>query len=350
MPNEKMSPVQLKQLAEIAADPIKWAQVFIKSNNASTKKIEPWIARWYQGEMLRDKALKKVYRCGRRTGKTETMVIDMLWRVMTKSNYRCLVITPYENQVRLIFMRLKELIEGSPLILQEKTRSTNNPYLYEFSNGSKILGFTTGASSGSGGASIRGQRADWVYLDEVDYMTDNDFDAVTAICAERPDIGITMSSTPTGKRSQFYNACTNKAMGYNQHYHPSMHNPGWGGDMEAEFRAQLSEQGYVHEILAEFGTEETGVFNKEMLDRAMLYECYAYTELSYYQADRITTLGFNPKMYLYPDDKRAHSNEYRTMGVDWDKYGACSSIIILDYNVNHHKFQVIKRVEIPRGE
>ena len=50
-------------------------------------------------------------------------------------------------------------------------------------------------------------------MDEVDYMSDADFDSVTAIAAERSDIGIVMSSTPTGRRSQFYKACTNKAMG-----------------------------------------------------------------------------------------------------------------------------------------
>ena len=33
------------------------------------KKYTPWTARWYQAEMLRDKSRKKVYRCGRRTGK-----------------------------------------------------------------------------------------------------------------------------------------------------------------------------------------------------------------------------------------------------------------------------------------
>lgn len=32
------------------------------------------------------------------------------------------------------------------------------------------------------------------------------------------------------------------------------------------------------------------------------------------------------------------------------KYGASSSILILDYNVKYKKFQVIKRVEVPRGE
>lgn len=50
-------------------------------------------------------------------------------------------------------------------------------------------------------------------MDEVDYMSDADFDTVTTIAAERNDIGIFMSSTPTGKRGKFYEACTNPDMG-----------------------------------------------------------------------------------------------------------------------------------------
>ena len=147
-------------------------------------------------------------------------------------------------------------------------------------------------------------------------MSDADFDSVTAIAAERADIGICMSSTPTGRRSQCYKACTYKAMGYTEHYHPSTHNPNWGPAMEAELRAQLSESGYVHEVLAEFGTEETGVFDKEKVDRAMTYELYAYNELDYYQLNRVQENNLRPNMYLYKKGQRAHSNPFRTMGVD----------------------------------
>ena len=86
--------------------------------------------------------------------KTETMCIDMLHRTNKHSNYRCLVITPYENQVRLIFMRLKELIDASPLLKNEVVKFTFSPFVLMWKNGSSILGFTTGAASGSGGASI----------------------------------------------------------------------------------------------------------------------------------------------------------------------------------------------------
>lgn len=45
------------------------------------------------------------------------------------------------------------------------------------------------------------------------YMSDADFDTVTALCAERDDIGMTCSSTPTGARSRFYAICTDRKLG-----------------------------------------------------------------------------------------------------------------------------------------
>ena len=35
---------------------------------------------------------------------------------------------------------------------------------------------------------------------------------------------------------------------------------------------------------------------------------------------------------------------------DWDKYGASSSIIILDYDVEKNKFRVTRRIEVPKSE
>lgn len=96
------------------------------------------------------------------------MCVNGLYKASTQQNQRILYVTPYETQVRLIFMRLNEMIDGSPLLQEQVARRIKNPFMIEFKNGSAILGFTTGASSGTGGASIRGQRADYIHMDEVD--------------------------------------------------------------------------------------------------------------------------------------------------------------------------------------
>ena len=107
--------------------------------------------------MMRDKSTKKVYRCGRRIGKTETMVVEMLHQAATNKNFRVLMAAPYENQIRNMFTRLNELIDESPLVKSLIKSRTKNPYKIEFNNGSMILGFTTGDDA----SSIRGQRADY---------------------------------------------------------------------------------------------------------------------------------------------------------------------------------------------
>lgn len=308
------------KLAKIMKDPVAWAQAFLRTFDPKTGKVGPWKARWYQVEMMTDNSKKRVYRCGRRTGKTETMVVESLFNVCTKRNFRVLIVTPYETQVRLAFMRLNELIQESPVVKSMVVSNTKNPYMIKMSNDSAILGFTTGASSGGGAASVRGQRADLIVMDEVDYMSEADFDSVMIIAGERPEIRTVMSSTPTGKRSKFYQACTDPAMGFNEHFHPSTHNPNWCDEMEAEFRATLSEQGYVHEVEAEFGVQNTGVFNKDAIDAAKEYYNYTYQPLDYYQEAAVKRGDLiAPDMLLYDVHRPAPFNRFRTIGVDWDK-------------------------------
>lgn len=339
------------KLAKIMKDPVAWAQAFLRTFNPQTGRIEPWKARWYQVEMLQDQSKKRVYRCGRRTGKTETMVVESLFHVCTKKNFRVLIITPYENQVRLAFMRLNELIKESPVVSSMVLSNTKNPYMIKMNNESAILGFTTGASSGGGAASIRGQRADLIVMDEVDYMGEADFDSVMIIAGERPEIRTVMSSTPTGKRSKFYQACTDPKMGFIEHFHPSTHNPNWNDEMEAEFRATLSEQGYVHEVEAEFGVQNTGVFDKDRVDEAKEFYNYAYAPLDYYQEAAIKRGDIEPpEMLLYDRRHPAPYSRFRTIGVDWDKYEETSSIIVLEFNEKLKRFMILKAYSVPRSE
>lgn len=101
-----------------------------------------------------------------------------------------------------------------------------------------------------------------------------------------------------------------------QHYHPSTHNPGWGPQMEAELRAQLTEQGYIHEVLAEFGTQEKGVFPKAKLDEALLFENYAYDKFTYDQEIAIERgEKERPITTNYTKFNPAPFNPFRCLGV-----------------------------------
>lgn len=280
------------------------------------------------------------------------MVITALHKAVINPSFRVLIVAPYENQVRNIFNRLNELIDLSPILKQELISRTKTPFAISFKNKSSILGFTTGASSGNEGASIRGQRADYIIIDEADYMQNADFDAVLAIAAERRDIGVCISSTPTGARKRFWQCCTDRKLGYTEFHFPSTCSPEWCAEMEEEFRATLSPSGYVHEVLAEFGAEDAGVFNKDKIDAASCIQCYAYQPLTTTQKYKVEQQQMAVENYIPPDNFEGvyRPTVLRTMGVDWDKYQASSSILILDFDPMFNKFRVIRRIAVPKAE
>ena len=128
-------------------------------------------------------------------------------------------------------------------------------------------------------------------MDELDYMGDGDFDTVYALCMERDTIGLTCSSTPTGRRSKFYEICTNKTLKFSEHYHPTQHNPLWSDVMEEEFRNTYDNNAYVHEVLAEFGVEEAGVFDKIKLEPLKLIIIHILIEIN---GNQFLQISMNP--------------------------------------------------------
>ena len=300
-------------MIECLEDPVLWAETELGET-----------PRWYQIDMLRNKSRRKISRCGRRIGKTWTMCIHILWYGFTHKNSRQVIATPYESQITLIFDQLRKFIDKSPALQQSVKFNRRSPQYLEFKNGAQIKGFTAGTRSGAEGGSLRGQGADWIYLDEMDYMTDADFETIYAIALEAPErIGVWGSSTPTGRRGMFWKLCTQKELGWKEFYYPTTVNPEWSPRMEVELRGMFTDVAYEHEVMADFGDETIGVFKKDFIDRAR--QEYLYVENVLHKAPRI-------------------------IGVDWDKYGDSTQIIVTEYDQTNDKFKIINRIEIPKGQ
>lgn len=302
---------------------------------------------------------------------TWTMTAHMLWVAFTcnggtelKKGATCLVATPYDTQAREIFDQLNNFINGNPVLQASVAHIRRNPYEVVFHNKSRIKLYTAGTRSGTEGGSLRGQKASWLYMDEVDYLGDKDFEAIYAITMEASDrIGVMCASTPTGRRGKFWQLCTQEklnqdvklfkkinqfdiktydrktAEGWAEFYFPTMVNPDWSPKMERELRNLYTDAGYEHEVLAEFGTEMVGVFNKDYIDEA-------------------ASSGYALQ------DVRQHDAPI-AIGIDWDKYGAATQIVVVQWNPydlrrprpefgeispEMGRFQVINRVEIPKGD
>jgi replicative DNA helicase len=322
--NAGFSSEQQRQL-HIAKDPCLWAKHFLKAET-----------RVYQTLMLRDPALRKVLRAGRRLGKTFTMAIYLLHYSYTHKDGRCLVIAPMKSHVELIYQEMIRLAAKNDIVMNSIARKVTSPqFMIQFTNGSTIRFFTSGMRSGGKSDVARGQEAHVIVLDEMDYMHSDDLDALYAMlqktAEDQPDKVLIGASTPTGRRERFWEWC--RSARFKEFWFPSYCNPYFSKDQEDEFREQYSEMGYRHEIEADWGEDSEGVYPRRYVD-----------------------IAFRDPGWLYvPTITSARS--FHVMGVDWDKYGAGTNIVVLEVcaeNYEDEKFRgkvkLSYREEIERSE
>jgi replicative DNA helicase len=275
----------------------------------------------YQSRMLRCSSKRKIFRLGRQTGKSESLCIAIAHAIFTNQNFKVVIVTPYQSQIDLIFNRLIELVSSSDDLFNSVAKNRRAPsYYIELYNGSYVRGFTAGTKSKSEAGSVRGQPANMLVLDEADMLSKQDIDAVVAVITNFPNATVWMSSTPTGKREKFFENCKSKQ--YREFHYPASSNPLWSEELEAYFRSEYTELGYIHEAEAEFGEQEEGVYQNRYVDIAK-------------------------SRYEYSDMK-VESNWIYAFGVDWNDTRIGTQIIITGYNPGNGVFSVVDKQVISR--
>ena len=327
------------KLIEIAEDPIKFTRHVIKK--------EP---REYQIPMVKNDAKNIVSRCGRRVGKTYGMIFHMVWYGQTHANSTQLVIAPRGVQVDKIFEELRKIIDESPILSSTVKKSKEYPQTIKFHNGAIIRGLSAGTASGNKGENVRGQDADWIYLDECDYLDKKSLNSIMGVQLDDVEgTGIWAVSTPTGAEEMFFRWCKGASVtytvdnykdlnfvkktrkdgnGWTQFHFPSMVHPNWNEKQEEKLREMFTKQGYIREVLAEFGEKEGGVYIKKFVEKA-------------------TSVG-----YTYHDmrKRKLPVENPRIIGVDWDKAQNPTNIIVVEYLPNVKKLAVVYRKKIEPGE
>lgn len=329
------------EILEAQLDPVKWAAKYIdwhcidpdgsvwkrKQEDGSLKDLPPYneerakagksiFHRPYQKVMLQCRSKRKVFRIGRQNGKTEALVIAILFNIFTHTDFSVLVIAPFQSQIDLIFTRLLQLIKNSSILQGSVRRSVKAPnYTLELHNGSVVRGFTAASKSSGDAGAARGQHANMLVLDEADMLNSADLDAALAVIINDPEATVWMSSTPTGKRQGFYACCYDKM--FKEFHFPSQLNPNWNDDLEKYFRSRLTTVGYVHEILADFGEQEEGVYQVKYVEAA--------------QTD-----------YRYETQKWI-SNWVYNIGVDWNDIKIGTTIRVVGWNPGDAKFYLVDK-------
>ena len=319
-----VSAEQQRQI-HVAKDPCVWARQFLSAET-----------RVYQTLILRDPSLRKVLRAGRRLGKTFSMAVYLLHYSYTHKDGRCLVIAPMKSHVELIYQEILRLASKNEIVMNSITRKVTSPqFMIQFSNGSTIRFFTSGMRSGGKSDVARGQEAHVIVLDEMDYMHADDLDALYAMlqktAEDQPDKVLIGASTPTGRRERFWEWC--RSSRFKEFWFPSYCNPYFSKDQEDEFREQYSEIGYRHEIEADWGEDAEGVYPRKYVDKAFIEPSWNY------------------------DPEMTSARSFHTIGVDWDKYGAGTNIVVLEVCSDtyedprfRNKVKLAYREEIERSE
>lgn len=285
-------------LVKVLADPVAWA-----------KYEFGWDARWYQKEILRCSSQFKAIRAGRRVGKTASMSIYALWKLFTNGGitdrqFEILVLAPYQPQVAKIFDNFRDLIGRSttmslPGVIE---RDVQNPQMIQFADAGVARGWSAGSHSGAKSDKVRGQDADMIVLDEVDYIADTDIEVIMAILASHPTCELIVSSTPTGIRKKLHGWCTNKNQGFKEFWYISQESPNWNAQTEKVIKDLYCESTFAREFLAEFGEEMEGVFKSSDINRCLAN--YEYTDCTY------------------------HSECKYVIGVDWNKVTGTHIVVI----------------------
>lgn len=259
-PNLSLSP-------EVLLDPVRWAGEVLdwhcidpdgaiwkrKTREGTLGDVHPYIEpeglikaldgkspyhRPYQKIMLTCTSNRKVFRTGRQIGKSEILVISMLYNLFTHEDYRIIVIAPYQSQVELLFRKLEHMISKAPSISNSVRRSVKAPnYTLELYNGSLARMFTAGTKSGGNADAARGQRGDMLILEEADYLSAGDITSALAIITNQPNASVLVSSTPTGKRERFWSFCMSP--NWKEFYHPSHVNPNFTPELDAFYKETL---------------------------------------------------------------------------------------------------------------
>ena len=263
----------------------------------------------------------------------------ILWYSFVNENARTLVLAPAKTQVGLLYEQILELADKSDVVKSAITKSPRSPqYEIYLSNGAIVRLFTTGFRSGQKADNARGQEADMIVLDEMDYMGADDLVALMAMLQKTDpnkqfNKKLIGASTPTGQRSTYWRWNTDPKENFAPFWFPSYVNPLWNNEEEQKARRRYrNEQHFRHEIEADWGEDAEGVYPRKYVDLA-------------FKNDKV----HQDYQTFIPN---AEKHKY-FLGVDWDKHGAGVNMIVIEANKENpisEPLRVVYREEVEKGE
>ena len=193
-----------KVLYKAKQDPVFFAENFLTNQQMQKYKLED-----QQKLFLRDQSPYKILFCSRRSGKTLTMIIDMLHKAFFRPNQQIALIAPTLDQSKTFANVFNDMILRTPML--QSSFITSNKLDKQLSNGSRIAFKTAGAASGKKeDSNLVGSGLNTLYLDEAQSV---DADAMATIMpVVTGQIGqaeIVMAGTPRARTGFFFDNIQN---------------------------------------------------------------------------------------------------------------------------------------------
>lgn len=180
-------------------DPVFFAEHFLNNVKMENYQLEP-----QQKLFLRDQSPYKILFCSRRSGKTLTMIVDLLHKAFFRQNQQIALIAPTMEQSKVFANVFNDMILRSPTL--QSSFITQNKLDKQLQNGSRIAFKTAGAASGKKeDSNLVGSGLNTLYIDEAQSM---DADAMATILpVVTGQIGqaeIVLAGTPRSRAGFFF--------------------------------------------------------------------------------------------------------------------------------------------------
>ena len=204
MTEKEMKRKQRLVLLKAKRDPVFFAEHFLIDPQMKYYTLEE-----QQKSFLRDKNKNRIFFCSRRSGKTLTLIIDLLHKAFFNRNQSLGLIAPTLAQATEFANVMNDMILRSPMI--SSSFIVNNKFTKQLTNLSRISFKTAGAKSGQAeNSGLVGSGYHVLYLDEIQSMDAASLGTILpVITGQVGDARLCFSGTPRGRSGFFWDLLQN---------------------------------------------------------------------------------------------------------------------------------------------
>lgn len=166
--------------------------------------------------------------------------------------------------------------------------------------------------------------ADSFIVHNCDFLNSKDLNSILGILMDSPDTEFWASSTPIGEHNLFK---LSKDPEFKEFHFPSYVIPHYDDKMDRTLRSQMTETGYIQEVLGLFSASDAGVFQIKFIEQATVRE----------------DLIFNEEYVL------ENRNDFiLIIGVDWNHDKVGTRVVIVGYHKISGRYFILSKDKVAR--